>query len=116
MSKHPWQAQIDATRNTDISRSEIARILDEWFARYRSYDRLRRVDEDMFLALRNRLIPLSPGEPVQFRELGRQRWLNGTFTGPMDNPDDPYRRGDVWVTTTAGGGRRVPVFLSAIRR
>jgi hypothetical protein len=96
-----------------ISRAEIGRILDEWYADYGGFSR---IDDDVFLSLRNRLIPIAPGEPVQFQEgLGTRRWLNGTFGGPVDNPDDPYRSGDVWVTATASG-RRVAVFLSSVRR
>jgi hypothetical protein len=103
-----------------ISRAEIGRILDEWYAGYGGFSR---IDDDVFLSLRNRLIPIAPGEPVQFLpalrhgdvDPAKRRWLNGTFGGPVDNPDDPYRSGDVWVTATASG-RRVAVFLSSVRR
>jgi hypothetical protein len=108
---HPWQAQADATRNTGISRAEIERILDDWYDRYR---RFSRIDEDVFLSLRNRLVPLAPGEPVQFQEPGKQRWFNGTYDGPVDNPGDPRRSGDVIVLSASG--RRVTVFLSSVRR
>ena len=92
-------------------RAEVERTLDSWYERYR---RSGRIDEDVYLALRNRLIPPTPGEPVQFRELGKPRWFNGTFEGPVLNPDDPNRAGDVIVVSPAG--RRVPVFLSSVRR
>jgi hypothetical protein len=111
MRKHPWQAQADATRNTDISRAKLQQILDGWYKRYRQVDR---IDEDVFLSLRNQLIPLAPGEPVQFQELGQRRWFNGTYDGPVDNPDDPHRSGDVIVLSPSG--RRVAVFLSSVRR
>jgi hypothetical protein len=114
IEREAWEAGYDA-RSADIER-----VLDEWYDRYRQGSR---IDEDAFLALRNRLIPLAPGEPVQFLPWLRQgdvdpakrRWLNGTFGGPVNNPDDPQRSGDFWVTATASG-RRVPVFLSSVRR
>jgi hypothetical protein len=105
--------------DTNINRAEIGRILDAWYDRYR---RGGRIDEGVFLALRNRLVPLAPGEPVQFLpELrhgdvnpARRRWLNGTCEGPVLNPDDPNRRGDVIVVSSSG--RRASVFLSSVRR
>lgn len=107
-----WQkAQADPVLSTVISRSEIGRILDAWYDGYR---RFSRIDEDVFLSLRNRLIPLTSGEPVQFREPGRQRWFNGTYEGPAGNPDDPNRSGDAIVLSNSG--RRVSVFLSSVRR
>jgi hypothetical protein len=78
------------------------------------YARFSRGDDDIFRKLENRLVPLTPGEPVQFRELGRLRWFNGTYEGPVDNPDDPQRSGDVVVLSRSG--RRVPVFLSSVQR
>lgn len=95
--------------------AEIAAILDDWFTQYRRAGRLdATMDEDMFLALRNRLIPLEPGDAVQFQEQGQRRWRNGTYTGPVDNPDDPRRSGDVVVLTR--NGWHITVFLSSVRR
>jgi hypothetical protein len=95
--------------------AEIAAILDDWFTRYRRAGRLdATLDEDMFLALYNRLLPLTPGEPVMFQELGQRRWFHGTFEGPVDNPEDPHRSGDVIVHSRSG--RRASVFLSGVRR
>lgn len=112
LSSPSWQrAQSDPVLSTVISRSEIGRILDAWYAGYR---RLSRIDEDVFLNLRNRLIPLTPGEPVQFQEPCKQRWFNGTYEGPVDNPDDPNRSGD--ATVLSNSSRRVSVFLSSVRR
>lgn len=111
MIKHPWQAQADATRNTDISRAEVLRILTEVRERYA---RFSRGDNDVFRVLENRMVPLVPGEPVQFREVGKQRWFNGTYDGPVDNPDDPNRSGDVCVLSRSG--RRMTVFLSSVQR
>lgn len=78
------------------------------------YARAGRGDDDIFRVLENRMDPLTPGEPVQFRELGGARWFNGTYEGPVDNPDDPQRSGD--VTVLSRSGRRVGVFLSSVRR
>jgi hypothetical protein len=103
--REAWEAGYDARS------AEIGHVLDDWYEMYR---RFSRVDEDVFLALRNRLIPLTQGEPVQFQELGRRRWFNGTYDGPVDNPGDPNRAGDVIVLSRSG--RRVSVFLSSVRR
>jgi hypothetical protein len=103
--REAWEAGYDA-RSADIED-----VLDEWYDKYR---RFGRIEEDTFLAIRNRLVPLAPGEPVQFQELARTRWFHGTFEGPVDNPDDPQRSGDVIVTSRSG--RRVSVFLSSVRR
>lgn len=116
MSRHPFQAQADATRDSRLSKQEIAAIVDEWYESYAAYCR---IDEDVYLTLRNRLIPLQPGEPVQFQELGKRRWLNGTFEGPVANPDDPRREGDVIVIRASHSpitDGRVRVFLSSVRR
>jgi hypothetical protein len=79
------------------------------------YAQFSRGDDDIFRVLENWMAPLEPGEPVQFQEGCQRRWLNGTFGGPVDNPGDPQRAGDFWVTATASG-RRVPVFGSSVRR
>jgi hypothetical protein len=94
-----------------VSPQEIAAIVDAW---YRHYACFSRIDEDVFLALRNRLVPLKPGDSVQFREPGRARWFSGTVQGPVDSPDDPHRSGDVVVCSRSG--RQVPVFLGSVRR
>jgi hypothetical protein len=78
------------------------------------YARFSRGDDDIFRVLENWMAPLEPGEPVQFRELGRLRWFNGTYESPVDNPDDPQRSGDVVVLSRSG--RRVSVFDSSVRR
>lgn len=78
------------------------------------YARAGRGDADVFRQLENQLIPLTPGEAVQFQALGNRRWLNGVYDGPVENPDDPYRDGDVYVLTPKG--RRVAVFLSSVQR
>jgi hypothetical protein len=102
-----------------MSPQEIAAIVDAWYERYSRAGRMGERNEDMFLALRNRLVPLAPGEPVQFRYRSQRRWLNGTYEGPVGNPDDPYRKGDVWVIrarhSPAATGRE-QVFLSSVRR
>ena len=71
--------------------ADFVRILHEVRERYA---RFSRGDDDIFRVLENRVLPLVPGEPVQFQKLGRRRWLNGTFGGLVDNPDDPNRQGD----------------------
>jgi hypothetical protein len=111
MSRHPWQVQADATQDTGIPRAEVQRILDEV---RESYARFGRGDDDIFRVLENRMIPLVPGEPVQFQEPGKRRWFNGTYDGPAGNPDDPHRNADVCVLSQSG--RRVTVFLSSVQR
>lgn len=94
-----------------LTDAQIQYILHDVRDRYANFGR---GDADIFRVLENRLIPLAPGEPVQFRKLGQHRWLNGTYDGPVDNPDDPLRSGDVYVI--ARSGRRVPVFLGSVQR
>jgi len=96
---------------TRISHAEVLRILGKIRARWGPSGRL---DESVFRDLENQLIPLVPGEPVQFQELGKQRWFNGTYESPVDNPGDPNRSGDAIVLSTSG--RRVSVFLSSVRK
>jgi hypothetical protein len=99
--------------------AEIQRILHEVRD---SYARFGRGDADIFRVLENRLIPLTPGEPVRFLpnlrhsdvDPAKRRWLNGTYDGPVENPDDPHRSGDVYVLTRSGS--RAPVFLSSVQR
>jgi len=106
--REAWEAGYDAAL------ADAERILDAWYDRYR---RASRIDEDVFLALRNRLIPLEPGTPVQFQYRFQRRWLNGTYDGPAENPDDPNRDGDAWVIRDGGSyPKRVQVFFSRIRR
>jgi hypothetical protein len=97
--------------DTGMTAGAIAEILGTYYERW---SRAGRLDEQLFRDLANRLLPLVPGEVVQFQEPGRTRWFNGTFDGPVDNPDDPQRSGDVVVLSRSG--RRVSVFISGVRR
>jgi hypothetical protein len=108
------QAEVAAIVIGEIERDladEIRQILTDVRERYA---RAGRGDDDIFRDLENRLVPLTPGEPVMFQKSCQQRWLRGTFEGPVDNPDDPQRPGDFMVRTP--GGRREPVFLSGVQR
>lgn len=103
---------LNYAASTSIRHDEARAILDDWYDRYR---RASRIEADVFRALENRQLPLKPGQRVRFQKDFQRRWLNGTYDGPVDNPDDPHRHGDAWVTHTSSG-RRYQVFLSAIER
>lgn len=122
---HAPAEELGATEAQGLSLDQIAAILDSWYERYSRAGRMGERNEDMFLALRNRLIPLVPDERVQFRDYSPigprcragNRWLNGTYDGPVANPDDPNREGDVWVIRDGSSHpKRVQVFLSSVRR
>jgi hypothetical protein len=94
-----------------MSPAEVQRILDDVRDKY---TRAGRGDADIFRVLENRLIPLALGDAVQFQTLGNRRWRNGEYAGPVGNPGDPNREGDVYVLTPKG--KRVAVFLSSVQR
>lgn len=86
MSKHPWQAQADATRSTSISRQEITAILDETRALCYPGSVLARGDA-MLDYLDLRLIPLAEGEPVQFQTWSSAMWRPARFARMITGPD-----------------------------
>jgi hypothetical protein len=107
----------DAIPPNAISHADVLRILADVRARYAAAGR---GDEDIFRVLENRLVPLTPGEPVWFQRDFQRRWLKGVYVGPVANPGDPHRKGDVVVHPTARSRASWwpddQVFLSSVQR